>query len=254
MSIRKIISSGRTLRDIKFFLGNAQDLIQILLSQKDKSVHFASAHTNTSCLNDDLLVSDLSRNTVVADSSYLARFISFFEPGIQNIRGIDFFREFLESPTGRIRNYFVVADQVSASRLQSYLSTHHREIVSAGIFVPSINSDWRVLYSEIAFDIVNREVDLIWVGVGSPKQDSICAKLSSELHINSVAIGAAVKFLTGEVKEAPGLLRKYRLEWLHRILQDPRRLAPRYLNDFIPFLFCLMGYAALKFRSRFLRT
>ena len=243
MKAFRVFSGGRILQNLDIYSGDIRELTETLELEMGSSIHFASAHTITACISDDLLAAKLSKNIVVADSSYLARFLSLFDSRIQNIRGVDFFRSYLENRNPKVKNFFVAPDEQSSSRLKDYLSVHYQEITVAGVFVPSVNSDWRVLYSEIAREIQEKNVNVVWVSVGSPKQDNICAEISRELQIDSVAIGAAVKFLTGEVKEAPLVMRKFGLEWVHRIAQDPGRLGSRYIKDFFPFFLSLFLYA-----------
>ena len=74
------------------------------------------------------------------------------------------------------------------------------------------------------------EPDLVFVCLGSPKQDVWVsrwrAKLPPAVYIGA---GAAVDFVAGTKKRAPGLVQRVGLEWAFRLLQEPRRLAHRYL-------------------------
>ena len=58
-----------------------------------------------------------------------------------------------------------------------------------------------------------------------------------------VPCGIAFSFLSGEVRRAPVLLQRLGLEWLHRMVQEPKRLRKRYLVQGVPFLFELLGSA-----------
>lgn len=72
--------------------------------------------------------------------------------------------------------------------------------------------------------------DIVWVGLGTPKQDwwvgSHVGRVSAPVLI---AVGAAFDFLTGRVKQAPRWMQRSGLEWLFRLSQEPRRLWRRYL-------------------------
>lgn len=73
--------------------------------------------------------------------------------------------------------------------------------------------------------------DFLWVGIGSPKQERFIAEhvdLLPEAKI-LVGVGAAFDFLTGRVRQAPRWMMRAGFEWLFRLVQEPRRLAKRYL-------------------------
>ena len=71
--------------------------------------------------------------------------------------------------------------------------------------------------------------DIIWVGLGAPKQEKWM--YAHKDHVNGVMIGvgAGFDYHAGNIKRAPGWMQKLSLEWLYRLLQDPKRLFKRYL-------------------------
>ena len=89
--------------------------------------------------------------------------------------------------------------------------------------------------------------DIIFVGLGSPKQEQLIARLRTQLP-NSwwLGIGVSFSFLTGDVKRAPVWMRKTGLEWFFRVLQEPRRLFKRYFIIGIPFAFRLFTRSLLR--------
>ncbi|GBL04856.1 WecB/TagA/CpsF family glycosyltransferase [Glaciecola sp. KUL10] len=73
--------------------------------------------------------------------------------------------------------------------------------------------------------------DIIFLAVGSPRQEEFAFKLTSELkHGVALCIGASILFLTGDEKRAPKIMQKLSLEWLHRMFSDTR-LFKRYLSN-----------------------
>lgn len=70
-----------------------------------------------------------------------------------------------------------------------------------------------------------------FLGVGSPRQELVARTLRRRGRARGLAlcIGAALEFLGGERQRAPLWMQRNSLEWLHRLLQDPARLAHRYL-------------------------
>jgi N-acetylglucosaminyldiphosphoundecaprenol N-acetyl-beta-D-mannosaminyltransferase len=73
--------------------------------------------------------------------------------------------------------------------------------------------------------------DVLWVGLGKPRQEFWCAKMRNNLDVGWIkTCGGLFGFLSGHSKRAPYLMQRLGLEWLHRASQDPKRLAKRYLR------------------------
>ncbi len=89
-----------------------------------------------------------------------------------------------------------------------------------------------------------RAPGVVLVGLGSPKQEAVIAALRQRgCRAVMVGVGGTFGFLAGDVPRAPRLLQSLGLEWLHRLAQEPHRLAERYLCHDLPFFFTLMGHA-----------
>jgi N-acetylglucosaminyldiphosphoundecaprenol N-acetyl-beta-D-mannosaminyltransferase len=74
--------------------------------------------------------------------------------------------------------------------------------------------------------------DMIWVGLGTPKQDRFMMRFLPLLDCTLMfGVGAAFDFHTGRIKDSPQWVKRSGLQWLHRLIQDPRRLFWRYLYD-----------------------
>ena len=83
--------------------------------------------------------------------------------------------------------------------------------------------------------------DIVFVALGVPKQDILISRLRSLLpQAWWVGVGISFSFLTGDVSRAPRWMQRTGLEWLHRLLMEPRRLARRYLVEDLPFVFRLL--------------
>ena len=73
--------------------------------------------------------------------------------------------------------------------------------------------------------------DLIFLAVGSPRQEEFALKLKATLeHGIALCIGASILFLTGDEKRAPQIMQQLSLEWLHRMFSDTR-LFKRYIAN-----------------------
>lgn len=70
---------------------------------------------------------------------------------------------------------------------------------------------------------------LLFVGLGCPRQETWVYEFQSRLSLPLIAVGAAFAFHAGELAQAPPVLQRWGLEWLYRLLKEPRRLWRRYL-------------------------
>ena len=91
--------------------------------------------------------------------------------------------------------------------------------------------------------------DIVFVALGSPKQEKLIAQLRETSPASWwIGVGISFSFVCGDVKRAPKWMQRLGLEWIHRLLQEPRRLARRYLVDDLPFVFKLFA-SAIRHRS-----
>jgi N-acetylglucosaminyldiphosphoundecaprenol N-acetyl-beta-D-mannosaminyltransferase len=84
---------------------------------------------------------------------------------------------------------------------------------------------------EIARQINAARPDVLWVGIGVPKQEKWMARMRDRLDVPVMCgVGAAFDFLAGRISQAPEWMQRRGLEWSYRIAQEPRRLLPRYVS------------------------
>lgn len=106
-----------------------------------------------------------------------------------------------------------------------------------GTLSPDFGFDKSESESKAICEVVNKSgADLLVLGLGAPKQELWVTQYSSELAVKvALCVGATIDFLAGEKTRAPIWMRKLGLEWLHRMLSEPKRLAKRYMVDAIVF-------------------
>jgi len=87
--------------------------------------------------------------------------------------------------------------------------------------------------------------DIVYVGLGFPKQEHVIARLRERCPRTwFLGIGISIGFVGGHVSRAPMWMQRSGLEWLHRLIQEPRRLASRYLVYGLPFAARLLAHGA----------
>ena len=76
--------------------------------------------------------------------------------------------------------------------------------------------------------------DIVWVGLGSPKQEKWMAEHRERIHaVALIGVGAAFDFHSGRVKWAPEWIRKTGLEWAYRLMVEPKRMWRRNVQSFV---------------------
>jgi N-acetylglucosaminyldiphosphoundecaprenol N-acetyl-beta-D-mannosaminyltransferase len=106
-----------------------------------------------------------------------------------------------------------------------------------GTLSPEFGFDKREDESKGICEAINAtNADLLVLGLGAPKQELWVTAYASQLKVKAaLCVGATIDFLAGEKPRAPMWMRNAGLEWLHRMLSEPRRLAKRYFIDAVVF-------------------
>ena len=127
------------------------------------------------------------------------------------------------------------------------LQQRHPILAIAGHLCPPIGfeSDPEQIRN-IGDALVAASPDIVFVALGSPKQERLIAELRPRLpKAWWLGVGISFSFLTGDVKRAPRWMQRIGMEWTHRLLQEPRRLFSRYLIHGLPFAARLFAHAAI---------
>lgn len=82
---------------------------------------------------------------------------------------------------------------------------------------------------QILAEMNSSDARIIFIGLGTPKQELWMAQHKAHLRAVAVGVGAAFDFIAGKKKQAPAIMQRAGLEWLFRLLSEPRRLWRRYV-------------------------
>jgi N-acetylglucosaminyldiphosphoundecaprenol N-acetyl-beta-D-mannosaminyltransferase len=121
-------------------------------------------------------------------------------------------------------------DQGALLQLALNLRRMHPGIKIVGGYSPPFRPLSEAEDEDIARQINRDRPDVIWVGIGVPKQEKWMVRMRPRVEAPVMcAVGAAFDFHAGRVSQAPRWMQERGLEWTYRIAQEPRRLLPRYL-------------------------
>ena len=127
------------------------------------------------------------------------------------------------------RHYFYGSKEETLELLYQKLTSNYPGIQIAGMYSPP----FRPLTEEEDRAIVERinetKPDFVWVGLGAPKQEKWMAAHQGKINGLMVGVGAGFDYHAGNIDRAPEWMQKSNLEWLYRLIQDPKRLFKRYL-------------------------
>jgi N-acetylglucosaminyldiphosphoundecaprenol N-acetyl-beta-D-mannosaminyltransferase len=97
---------------------------------------------------------------------------------------------------------------------------------------------------EIAERVAVTRPDIVFVGMGFPKQDLLIDLMRNECSATwFVGCGVSIEFVAGLVPRAPAWAQRAGLEWLYRLWREPRKLFARYIVHDIPYALSLAGWA-----------
>lgn len=129
-----------------------------------------------------------------------------------------------------------------AEALGDCLTTRHPGLRIAGTATPSFD-DWSDAESACMADAAAASgASIVWLGVSAPKQEIWAASWAQRVGRPVVCVGAAFDFLSGRKPRAPSWMRAAGLEWLFRLLSEPRRVWKRYLVGNAVFLWDLLRF------------
>jgi N-acetylglucosaminyldiphosphoundecaprenol N-acetyl-beta-D-mannosaminyltransferase len=133
--------------------------------------------------------------------------------------------------TGRRMYLYGGRDQRALVQLTRNLRLHHPGLQIVGGHVPPYRDLTREEEAAVAADIQRSGAEVVWVGIGVPKQEKWMARMAPRLRCQVlVGVGAAFDFHAGLIPQAPARMQRLGLEWLFRLAQEPRRLWRRYLR------------------------
>lgn len=155
----------------------------------------------------------------------------------KRVTGPDLMRECLKR-SGEFgwRHFFYGASQETLDLLQDKIKERYPDAFIAGMISPPFRDLTHEEDLHFTQAINDARPDFVWVGLGAPKQEIWMAAHKDRINALMIGVGAAFDYESDNLKRAPKWMQKCNLEWLYRLLQEPRRLFKRYFVTNIKFL------------------
>lgn len=166
--------------------------------------------------------------------------------GIERVAGPDFLPQFIHEYPG-LRHFFYGSTPQTLEALVANLREDNPDFNLAGYHSPPFR-ELSPSELNLAINQINdTNPDIVWVGLGAPKQEYWMAEHWQRLRPAIVlGVGAAFDFSAGQIDRAPSWVQRIGMEWLHRFLQEPSRLWQRYLYTNSLFMYYLLRDALRK--------
>ena len=149
----------------------------------------------------------------------------------ERVYGADLMQGFFKMAVQKgYRNYFYGGSEEALKGLTANVKKQFPQLKIAGFYSPPFRPLDKKEKGEIIDKINEVSPDVLWVGLGCPKQQLWMSEHRGRLKVPvMVGVGAAFDFLSGNKKQAPKWMRNNGLEWLFRLVKEPKRLWKRYL-------------------------
>lgn len=148
-------------------------------------------------------------------------------PEAERVYGPDVLEALCETD---VRHFFWGGSPEVSAKLVAALRARHPQMQIAGAYAPPMMPVGEAPDQRAIARLNASNAQVVWVGLGSPKQD-VWMRLHRP-HLRApllIGVGAAFDLFAGTRRQAPRWMQRTGLEWLFRLLQEPRRLARRYL-------------------------
>ncbi|MDQ3644485.1 MAG: WecB/TagA/CpsF family glycosyltransferase [Actinomycetota bacterium] len=233
--------------------GATMDVMEEMVARRERGWICAAAVHSLMMARDDPEMRDaLTRATITVPDGvpvvWAAKMLGEELP--HRVYGPELMRRFCDRSAEKGHRVWLYGgrDQGALVQLALNLRRRHPGIRIVGGYSPPFRQlsedDEEAMASQINAD----RPDVLWVGIGAPKQEKWMARMRERLDVPVMcAVGAAFDFHAGRVSQAPTWMQERGLEWTYRIAQEPRRLLPRYVQTNPRFM---RGFARQYLRER----
>ena len=204
---------------------------------------FSNVHTTVMAHDDPAYRAVLNGSAhTFADGTPIARQLRVrgFQTS-ERVAGPDFMDAvFRTTMDGSVSHYFYGSTQETIDKLCEELPKRYPGIRIAGAVSPPFRPETEEEDAASVAAMNESGAAFIWIGLGAPKQEKWMAAHRGRVSGVMLGVGAGFNFYAGTVKRAPKWIQKIGMEWFYRLIQDPKRLANRYIITNLKFLWYML--------------
>lgn len=152
---------------------------------------------------------------------------------IDRVFGPDFMTAMCKLSASRgYKNYLFGGKPGVAEELRDRLRKQFPDLKVVGTFTPPFRPMNPDEERKLIADVTRLKPQVLWVGLSTPRQERFMAQMASLLQVPlMVGVGAAFDYHTGKIRDCPNWVKRAGMQWLDRLLQDPKHLWKRYLRN-----------------------
>lgn len=155
----------------------------------------------------------------------------------ERVTGPDLMGEIFElSENAGYTHYFYGSTQETLDILGDKLKEKYPKLNIIGMYSPPFKEDVTLESESKLAEINDLKPDFLWIGLGAPKQEKWMNEHQYKINALMIGVGAGFDYYAECIKRAPKWMQKCNLEWLYRLMQDPKRLYKRYIITNTKFL------------------
>ena len=213
-----------------------ENVAKYLKNEKSKTVAICNSNTLVRSYRDPIIQDKINSFNIKAPDGFpVAKSSKILYKNHQaRVDGYNVFLKTIEVGIDEgLTHYFYGSNQTVMKLMIENLKIKYPEIKIAGFFCPPVKSYKELSEEKYTQDLINKNADVVWVSLGFPKQEEFIYELKSKYKISSnlVGVGAVFEWVAETKFKAPELMANLGLEWIIRLIQEPKRLFRRYLID-----------------------
>lgn len=237
------------IRDMKFSTGfsDPSGLLDEVRKNEFGNYFFCSASTVVNASRNPELVNILRKGVAIPDSTPLAWILT----GSRNcvIRGTSFTRFLLSNMTPEETIFLIGSTSSVLTNFEVNALKMNPKLKIVGFQSPSFSNSIEEKVNVSYQQISSTRPSYVLVALSSPQQDLFIHLLSQLVPGRYFAVGAAFDFIANSKREAPHWLQKTGLEWIFRLVMEPKRLWKRYFFDNSIFIVLSVNHLISRFRK-----
>lgn len=213
------------------------DEIDKLILKNDKSYVVTPNVDHIVMLETDVELKNIYRDAslILTDGKPLLWISKWYKTPIkEKISGSDLFPLLCEMAAKKgYSMFFLGAAEGVAAKAAENLKKKYNGLKIVGTYSPPYGFEKDEIESEKIIDMVKEaHPDILILGLGSPKQEKFAYHYCKDLGVPiSLGLGASLDFEAGNIRRAPKWMSNHGLEWLYRLIKEPKRMFKRYIID-----------------------
>jgi N-acetylglucosaminyldiphosphoundecaprenol N-acetyl-beta-D-mannosaminyltransferase len=212
-----------------------QQILDWSLTKQRKSIHFANAYTIALASTDPNYASTINQSDLTCcDGTPVVWAGNWLNTQThiqlwQRVYGPDVMQGVLTQSTSHHKHYLLGSTTQTLEKLTTQITRKFPNAQIVGADSPPFREPTAQELTERDQKITDSGANIVWVGLGTPKQDYEVERIKASLPVTALAVGAAFDFIAETVEQAPTWMQKSGTEWVYRWSKEPKRLAKRYL-------------------------